>query len=106
MDQQTREIIRFTSGNAIGVIIEPVPVNPALALDQQLIVKIGVVDEEHARREPFPDEDMRVVTENLLTFLRGGTIQTDRWDLSGFVRRVLRRAASAAGHRVQRGTHI
>jgi hypothetical protein len=69
MAPQLREVVRFTSGNAVGVVVEPVPLDPARPLHQQQEVRIGVLDEERARREPFPADDVRIVTEQLRHFL-------------------------------------
>ena len=58
------------SGNIVGVVEQPRQLDPSLPMEQQIMVKIGVVDEERARREDFSADDAKFVTENLMAFLR------------------------------------
>ena len=41
---QYKRIFKTTSGNVIGIVEEPVPLDPDQPLEKQRIVKIGVFD--------------------------------------------------------------
>lgn len=62
-------IFEVRSGNMIGVVEEPNPLDPAKPVNEQRLVKIGVIDPDRARREPFSRPDANIVVEKLREFL-------------------------------------
>jgi len=73
MAEAHRVIVTFREGNAVGVIDEPIVPGgvPPERRRQLWNVKIGVVDENLARLQPFPRADFLKVIERLSTFLDG-----------------------------------
>jgi hypothetical protein len=59
-------VAAFASGNACGRIEERIDPQGD---DRDRIVRIGVIDEERAKREPPPEEDFAIVTRQLREFL-------------------------------------
>lgn len=63
-------IAEFTSGNAMGIITEPLVLDPDLPLESQRMVKIGPKDWDVAMRSPHPKKDFQKVIDLLVDFLR------------------------------------
>ena len=49
----------------IGVIEEPIDLDPRKSLQEQRLVKIGVIDPIRAGNEPFPKVDANIVIQRL-----------------------------------------
>lgn len=62
-------LAEFTSGNALGIIVEPLTPDPKTPIHKQQIVKIGPLDPELALRLPFAREDFLKVIEQLRDYL-------------------------------------
>jgi hypothetical protein len=56
-----RIIFKTTSGNVIGVVERPTRIDPWRPLQEQYVVKIGVMDRDRG----LPEEDARIVIDNL-----------------------------------------
>jgi hypothetical protein len=65
-EERYRIVATFASGNACGRIEERIDPQGD---DRDRIVRIGVIDEERAKREPPPEEDFAIVTRQLREFL-------------------------------------
>lgn len=66
MDSMTyRRIFETVSGNMIGIIEEPTNLDAGKPLQEQRLVKIGVVDPIKAANEPFSKSDAKVVVQKL-----------------------------------------
>ena len=77
MDTTTyRKIFETKSGNIIGVIEEPIDLDPRKSLQEQRLVKIGVIDPIRASNELFPKVDANIVIQRLyrhiINVLKGG----------------------------------
>lgn len=72
----SRRIAEHSSGNVVGWLEEPETVDPNRPSSDQLVVKIAVIDDEIAKREPFPTNDIQAVVDRLLMALaaRGHSI--------------------------------
>lgn len=64
-----KRLFQVISGNTIGVVDEPEAIDPRTPLREQLIVKIGVLDPQRARREGFSADDARIVVDRLREFV-------------------------------------
>jgi hypothetical protein len=70
MDTMTyRKIFETKSGNMIGVIEEPIDLDPRKPLQDQRLVKIGVIDPIRAGNEPFPKVDADIVIQRLYRYI-------------------------------------
>lgn len=66
MDTMTyRTVFETKNGNMIGVIEEPIDLDPKKPLQEQWLVKIGVIDPIRAGNEPFPKVDANIVIQRL-----------------------------------------
>lgn len=96
MKHRTRELVRFVSGNVVGIITERTPANRRIKPTSW--VRIGVMDVARAQREPFPDADYKQVVEELMCFLTAGRVTTVAWDSSSTLRERILRSVTEAGH--------
>ena len=62
---QSRRIAEHVSGNVVGWIEEPEAVDPNCPLSEQLLVKIGVINEAIASRTPLAKGDVQTVVDRL-----------------------------------------
>jgi hypothetical protein len=71
MEEERRIVATFTSGNAIGVVDEPVLHKgvPKSQRGKLWMVKIGVIDKSLADSLPFPREDFERVIRQLHEFV-------------------------------------
>jgi hypothetical protein len=65
MEKTYKRIAEFISGNVIGIVEEPDPVDPSVPLEEQRMVKIGVLDQN----QPLPKEDAEKVIQQLREFV-------------------------------------
>jgi hypothetical protein len=67
-----RTVAAFASGNVAGVVEERVTPQGD---ERDQLVKIGVIDEERARYEPYPEKDFDIVVRQLREFIEQSGIQ-------------------------------
>jgi hypothetical protein len=62
---ESKTIFEAISGNVIGVVEEPEILDPSRTANEQLLVKIGVIDPAGG----LPESDARIVIEKLRVFV-------------------------------------
>lgn len=69
MSKETRVVVRFQQGNAVGVIEEPIRADGKRASMDTWTVKIGVADRTLARSLAFPAADFDAISRQLQAYL-------------------------------------